>query len=148
MEEKIKQERNIRKEVRIFLILMSCMLGLYMFFMYLHWEINGESSNNEYLRTIDCAPEIDEYGVESAYIVEFELKVDEPGEVQVYFQMEGARYFFAETVYATTEFNKYCLEVYPVEQETELKEAFLSFYGGYGTGVKPSVKRVSFKVKK
>ena len=104
-------------------------------------------SGNEFVRTIDCATIIDENGLDKAYEVSFEIMTDLTGNVQVLFQNgTGAKYAFLECVRSTTEYKKYTLIIYPTLSDENVDEAFLAFYGEYGTGVIPSIRNVKFDV--
>lgn len=106
-------------------------------------------SENEFLKTIDCAPIIAQYGVEEKYRIEFELKTEIPGNVIVYFQNGStSKYKISKEVNATTEFQKYVLEVEPELGDMNEKAAHLAFYGGYDSGVIPTVRRIKFEVLK
>ena len=145
---------DIKVQVIFCIILMIIIFSIYPFMKDYAEEIralrrfNTEYySTNEYVRTIDCAPIIDQYGVEQKYRIEFELKTEISGDVIVYFQNGStSKYRISEVVNATAEFQKYILEVEPELYDVNEIEAYLSFYGEYGSGVIPTVRCIRFEV--
>lgn len=130
-----------RRKVFIF-----CFLMLVIFLMYFVLQTNIiknkiYSSENEFLKTIDCAKIIDEHGVDNTYRLSFELRTEIPGEILVYFQNgTTSKYYFEEYISTTTEFQKYTIDLMPVIRNVDVEESYLAFYGGYGSGVIPYVK--------
>lgn len=121
--EKIVAERNYQRELAIEYTA--------------HWE---------YVKTKDCAPIIDEYGLNKTYLLEFDVKTTQPATVIVNFQNGyGAKYAFMEKVEATCEYQHFKLYVIPTMGTTTETEAFLAFSAPYGTGIIPTVTNIIFK---
>lgn len=147
---------SVKGRVAIFVVLMTIIIALFVCIKRYIEEIKYEKKINveycgesEYVRTIDCASIIDEYGTDRIYRIKFELKTTIPGEINVYFQNGStSKYQVSEFVNSTTEFQKYVLEVNPNLQDANETEAYRSFYGGYGSGVIPTVRRIEFEVVK
>ena len=105
------------------------------------------TSDTEFLSTVDCAPIIDKHGVGIDYEVSFEIKTNIPGEVIVYF-LDGVdtKYQYEVPIQATTEYVRHTVKMVPQISNPNIQNAYLAFYGYYGSGVKPSVRNLSFKV--
>ncbi len=144
-----------KRELLVFLVSMILVLAMYFLARYAVIEYKdyknhqvGFTSDNEFVNTINCAPEIDKYGVDRTYVIEFELKTAIPGQIYVHFQNgSDTRYGILQTIDSTTEYQKFSLEVIPEIVDLDVADAYLAFYGEYGTGVIPTVRRVSFRVK-
>ena len=101
---------------------------------------------NEFLKTIDIAPIIDSNPGKNL-LLSFDVKARKKGDVTVYLQNGvSSKYSFTETVKADVDYCHYELEVTPVLNNTDESEAYLSFYGGYGTNVIPTVKSINVTV--
>lgn len=100
-------------------------------------------SQNEFLKTIDCAKIFDAYP-DSSFEIRFEICGTKPGKVLVY-QQNGvkSRYIFEQTINVTEEFEEVCLIVDPVLRDEGEEESYLAFYGEYGSGVIPIVRCIS-----
>lgn len=143
------------KQIIVFVLLMCAIWGMFFLLSYKKEKDDaykmaetGITSTKEFVRTINCAEEIDRHGVDKVYLAEFELKTEVPGIVYVHFQNgSDTRYGFLHMVEATTEFEKFSIEVKPEVVDLKVEDAYLAFYGEYGSGVIPTVRRVTFKVK-
>lgn len=104
-------------------------------------------SDTEFLRTVDCAPIIDKHGVGIDYEVSFDIKTNIPGEVIVYF-LDGVntKYQYEVSIESTTEYVRHTIKMVPQISNPNMQNAYLAFYGYYGSGVKPSVRNLSFRV--
>lgn len=106
------------------------------------------SSNNEFVKTIDCAQIIDKYGVDREYILSFDIKAACPGDVLVYFQNgSNSRYSYHKRIQVDTEYQQITMTVSPVLKDENIEEAYLAFYGEYGTGIIPTIRHISFEIK-
>lgn len=103
-------------------------------------------SDNEYVRTIDIAPLIDQNSGKKIEI-SFEIKSDVPGKVLVY-QNNGSanRYDFREYIDVSSSYENKIICVEPILVDGTIAEAFISFYGGYGTGVIPHIRDLHVSV--
>lgn len=110
-------------------------------------EASTYRTQNEFLKTVDCAPIFDIYP-EQSFKVTFEICSTKVGEVQMY-QQNGtkARYYFEPIVISVTEdFTEVCLTVNPELKDENEKESFLAFYGEYGSGIIPTVRDIDIEV--
>lgn len=98
---------------------------------------------NEFLRTVDLAPVIDRYGLVQ-YTLSFDAKVAVAGNVQVYMQNgAGSRYSgLMAKIDMTTDWKRYSITFTPTNSISSLTQSFLAFFGTYGTGVIPNIKRI------
>ncbi|BCK42914.1 hypothetical protein DAT299_04780 [Streptococcus suis] len=113
-----------------------------------HTEIfNSEQGRAEFLRTpYDLGEVFDKYGMVE-YTLSFDLKASKTGAVHVY-QQNGSDSRYAglgHDVLATTEWQRFKITFRPVLGNPAIKESYLAFYGIYGTGVKPIVRRVKIE---
>lgn len=153
LESRNKYSGFFLKQVGVFLILMLVLCGAYVILdhgirvLREEEKYNSEyTSKNEFVKTIDCAPIIDQYGLENGYLLEFEIKANVPGNVLVYFQNgSGAKYSYNEMIEVSKEYKKYELLIYPTLSNDNMEESCISFYGTYGTGVIPTVRRISLQ---
>lgn len=100
-------------------------------------------TENEFLRTIDCAEIFDAYPGH-AFELTFEIRAEKPGEILVYQQNgSGVKYSFKKRIAVTEEFSPVSLIVEPVLVNEDAKRSHLSFYGEYGSGVIPTVRDIS-----
>ncbi len=108
---------------------------------------NSEQSHAEFLRTpYDLAEVFDKHGLVE-YTLSFDLKAPKTGAVHVY-QQNGSDSRYAglgHDVLATTEWQRFKITFRPVLGNPAIKESYLAFYGIYGTGVKPIVRRVKIE---
>lgn len=140
----MNKKKTIR-EICIFICLMSVVFVIY--YVSKNNLKSVYTSQNEYTRTIDCAPIIDRYGLERSYVVEFDLKTNKPGEVLVYFENgSNTKHAFYEYINADTEYQHYRLIVQPVMCDEHVESSHLAFYGSYGTGIVSTVKKIKFYV--
>ncbi|CQR25867.1 prophage LambdaSa2, PblB [Streptococcus varani] len=111
-------------------------------------ETTIHQSSNEFLRTpYDLAPIFDKQGL-MEYTLSFDFKSPKAGSVHVYMQNgSGAKYAFKKhhTIDATTDWQRYHLTVDPKLVREDLAESYLAFYGTYGTGVIPHVRKVKLE---
>ncbi len=101
----------------------------------------------EFLRTpCDLAKVFDKHGLVT-YTLSFDLKAAKDGWVDVYQQNgDGSRYDGLHfRIAVTTEWKRYHVTFTPIERKMELSESFLAFYGVYGTGVVPHVRKVKLE---
>ncbi|MGQ7563947.1 phage tail spike protein [Streptococcus suis] len=108
---------------------------------------NSAQSNAEFLKTpYDLAPIFDKYGL-IEYTLSFDLRATKAGTVRVYQQNgSGSKYnglnFFAQ---ATTEWKRFEVTFTPTAGMMNLVNSYLAFYGIYGTGITPYVRRVKLE---
>jgi len=151
---RINRDDDTLKQVRIFALLM---ISIFICFFIVSAILEGYKerkiysniydSDNEFVRTIDCAPIIDKQGVLKEYEISFEIKAEKEGPVFVLFENgNGSKYSFLEMVYATTNYEKHVLKISPILANDDYIESYLAFYGEYGTGVNPTVRYLEFKV--
>lgn len=130
----------------------SILLGLIIFLIVINIWIDKRNiekygdffSENEFLRTIDCAPIFDSNPSGTRYKISFDLRTKTPGEMIIY-QQNGNdhRYWWKPcSIKTTTDFVHYEIIIDPVLTNDEVKEAYLSFYGEYGSGVIPVVMNI------
>lgn len=100
---------------------------------------------NEYLRYQNMVQIIDSWGLRP-YIVSFDIKsasVASKALTQVYLQNgSGSKYSFGASVPVTTSYVRQSVTVTPTTSSATEVDAYLSFYGTYGTGNIPTVKNV------
>lgn len=101
---------------------------------------------NEFLRTVDLAPAIDNYGLVQ-YTLSFDAKVAVAGNVQVYMQNgSGSRYAgLMSKIDMTTTWKRYSITFTPTNSILSLTQSFLAFFGTYDTGVIPQIKRIKLE---
>ncbi|MGU8065552.1 phage tail spike protein [Streptococcus suis] len=113
-----------------------------------HAEIfNSEQSHAEFLRTpYDLAEVFDKYGLVK-YTLSFDLKAPKTGQIAVYQQNgSGSKYSgLWKPLIVTTEWQRFHVTFTPTEGTMSLANSYLAFYGTYGTGVKPIVRRVKIE---
>lgn len=100
---------------------------------------------NEFLRYYNLASTIDSWGLRP-YTISFDIKsanISNQSYVQVYAQNgNGAKYAFYATVPVTTSFVRQSVTVTPTNSSSTEVDAYLSFYGTYGTGNVSTVKNL------
>lgn len=102
-------------------------------------------SENEFVKTIDCAPYFDENPT-AVYNLYFEARGEKAGEVRVYLQNgDGAKYYFSEYIVVEDSYKEYSIEIKPELIDESIQEAYLAFYGGYGSGIVPRVRNIEIK---
>jgi len=138
------------KRAGILLIVLIILVGI---FIVINFQIDKNNiekygdyySENEFLRTIDCAKLFDSNPAGTRYKVSFDLKTKTPGSMTIY-QQNGTtcRYSWSPypTIETTTEYSHYEVEIEPVLVHEEVTEAYLSFYGTYESGVIPVIKNL------
>ncbi|MDY7596694.1 gp58-like family protein [Streptococcus suis] len=108
---------------------------------------NSEQSHAEFLRTpYDLAPVFDKYGL-IEYTLSFDLRASQAGQVVVYQQNgSGSKYSgLWKNLTVTTEWQRFHVTFTPTEGTMSLANSYLAFYGTYGTGVKPIIRRVKIE---
>ncbi|NQO19304.1 hypothetical protein HO979_05035 [Streptococcus suis] len=108
---------------------------------------NSEQSHAEFLRTpYDLAPVFDKYGL-IEYTLSFDLRASQTGQVAVYQQNgSGSKYSgLWKKLTVTTEWQRFHVTFTPTEGTVSLANSYLAFYGTYGTGVKPIIRRAKIE---
>ncbi|MGQ7388934.1 phage tail spike protein [Streptococcus suis] len=108
---------------------------------------NSEQSHAEFLRTpYDLAPVFDKYGL-IEYTLSFDLRASQAGQVAVYQQNgSGSKYSgLWKSLTVTTEWQRFHVTFTPTEGTVSLANSYLAFYGTYGTGVKPIIRRAKIE---
>ncbi|HFI0165176.1 TPA: phage tail spike protein [Streptococcus suis] len=108
---------------------------------------NSEQSHAEFLRTpYDLAPVFDKYGL-IEYTLSFDLRASQTGQVAVYQQNgSGSKYSgLWKNLTVTTEWQRFHVTFTPTEGTMSLANSYLAFYGTYGTGVKPIIRRAKIE---
>ncbi|NQR54103.1 hypothetical protein HO811_07415 [Streptococcus suis] len=108
---------------------------------------NSEQSHAEFLRTpYDLAPVFDKYGL-IEYTLSFDLRASQAGQVAVYQQNgSGSKYSgLWKNLTVTTEWQRFHVTFTPTEGTVSLANSYLAFYGTYGTGVKPIIRRAKIE---
>ncbi|HFI0385273.1 TPA: phage tail spike protein [Streptococcus suis] len=108
---------------------------------------NSEQSQAEFLRTpYDLAPVFDKYGL-IEYTLSFDLRASQAGQVVVYQQNgSGSKYSgLWKNLTVTTEWQRFHVTFTPTEGTMSLANSYLAFYGTYGTGVKPIIRRAKIE---
>ncbi|HEM4281785.1 TPA: phage tail protein [Streptococcus suis] len=108
---------------------------------------NSEQSHAEFLRTpYDLAPVFDKYGL-IEYTLSFDLRASQTGQVAVYQQNgSGSKYSgLWKSLTVTTEWQRFHVTFTPTEGTMSLANSYLAFYGTYGTGVKPIIRRAKIE---
>ncbi|HFI2462941.1 TPA: gp58-like family protein [Streptococcus suis] len=108
---------------------------------------NSEQSQAEFLRTpYDLAPVFDKYGL-IEYTLSFDLRASQAGQVVVYQQNgSGSKYSgLWKPLTVTTEWQRFHVTFTPTEGTMSLANSYLAFYGTYGTGVKPIIRRAKIE---
>jgi hypothetical protein len=109
-------------------------------------EVIGSSS--EFVQYRDIASIFNTYGINRVYSLSLDLRAAVAGNVYVYMQNGSTtKYsFVAETVNATTTYQRfYFPNLTPAISNPSDVMAILAFYGGYGSGVIPSIKNVQIE---
>ncbi|HFI0121384.1 TPA: phage tail spike protein [Streptococcus suis] len=109
--------------------------------------LNSDQRNAEFLRTpYDLAPIFDKYGL-IKYTLSFDLKAPKSGQIAVYQQNgSGSKYSgLWKPLTVTTGWQRFHVTFTPTEGTSTLTNSYLAFYGTYGTGVKPIVRRVKLE---
>ncbi|WP_212752344.1 phage tail protein [Streptococcus suis] len=113
-----------------------------------HTEIfNRDQDYAEFLRTpYDLAPVFDKYGL-IEYTLSFDLRASQTGQVAVYQQNgSGSKYSgLWKNLTVTTEWQRFHVTFTPTEGTVSLANSYLAFYGTYGTGVKPIIRRAKIE---
>ncbi|MGQ7685681.1 gp58-like family protein [Streptococcus suis] len=108
---------------------------------------NSEQSHAEFLRTpYDLAPVFDKYGL-IEYTLSFDLRASQTGQVAVYQQNgSGSKYSgLWKNLTVTTEWQRFHVTFTPTKGTVSLANSYLAFYGTYGTGVKPIIRRAKIE---
>ncbi|WP_283770287.1 gp58-like family protein [Streptococcus suis] len=108
---------------------------------------NSEQSHAEFLRTpYDLASVFDKYGL-IEYTLSFDLRASQAGQVAVYQQNgSGSKYSgLWKNLTVTTEWQRFHVTFTPTEGTVSLANSYLAFYGTYGTGVKPIIRRAKIE---
>ena len=140
------KEISLIKKIIIFVTLIVIEV---LFFVCARWFIDYRRiyiSENEFLKTINCA-EIFDDNPNATFEITFDIRAKQEGKVLVYQQNgSGSRYSFHEYIDVTEEYETMQVVVRPVLINTDEVNAFLAFFGEYGTGVIPEVRRIKIKV--
>ncbi len=113
---------------------------------------DGSQWRPEFLRTYDLAPIFEKYGLDREYSLSFELKsadTSKNNRIQVYMQSgSGSKYsFINKTVEVTEDYQRFVFEgLKPTKGTGEYNTAHLSFYGTYGTGNIPIVRKIKLEL--
>lgn len=140
---------GIWKKILIFVVLIMMELIIYgcvdKYIKYEKWN-RSYTTQNEFLKTIDCA-ELFDANPNRSFLITFEIRAKEDGNIMVYQQNgSGARYEFYESIEVTQEYQKFQIIVTPMVKDLEKTESYLAFYGQYGSGVIPEVRRLTIEV--
>ncbi len=112
---------------------------------------NNSSYSREFIQYADLAPIFDFYGLVN-YSMSVDLKsldISQSGGILIYMQNgSSAKYsFISISRSVTTTYKRYLFENYiPTINDASLSQAFLAFYGTYGTGNFPSAKKVKIEL--
>lgn len=102
----------------------------------------GEKAGaNEFLSYMDIAPVLDAHGT-GVYTLSFDVKAAKAGKLTVYFSGSRKYSFLLDQVDVTTDWQRLVLPLDIFLENAGNKMAMLSFFGTYGTGVIPTVRRV------
>ncbi len=106
-------------------------------------------SENEFLRTIDCASIFDSNPFGTRYKVSFDLKTKVAGKMIVY-QQNGHDCRYSWNPYpiieTSQEYTHFEIILEPFLVDENVKNAYLSFYGEYGSGVVPTIKNIKIEI--
>jgi len=109
-------------------------------------EVVGSSS--EFVQYRDIAPIFDKFGTNIVYSLSLDLKSAVAGSVWVYMQNgSSTKYsFVGASANATTTYQRFTFPNLTAAISTPTDTlAILAFYGGYGSGVIPSIKNVQIE---
>ncbi len=116
------------------------------FFVIINKNIKGVYiGDNEFLRTVDYAPMFDANPTGTRYKVSFDIRTEVPGKVIIYSQNGTTSRYKWEPVpeiETTTDFVHHEIVIEPILINEDVKEAYLAFYGTYGSGAIPIVKNL------
>lgn len=102
----------------------------------------GEKAGaNEFLSYMDIASVLDAHGT-GVYTLSFDVKAAKAGKLTVYFSGSRKYHFPPDQVDVTTDWQRLVLPIDIFLENAGNKTAMLSFFGTYGTGVIPTVRRV------
>lgn len=143
------------KKKLIIAITIIIILGIFIFLNDMINERRREEegdypTKDEFVRTVDCAELFNTNSPGTRYIISFDLKTKVPGKVIVYPQNgDSYRYYWDPypVIDATNEYVRYEIEIEPYLANEDVAEAYLSFYGTYGSGVIPVIKDLVVKPK-
>lgn len=96
---------------------------------------------SEFLSYMDIAPVLDAHGT-GVYTLSFDVKAAKAGKLTVYFSGSRKYQFLLDQVDVTTDWQRMVLPLDIFLENAGNKNATLSFFGTYGTGVIPTVRRV------
>ena len=140
---------KILRKILIFVGLILIQTVIYMCIYQVIQEKKADrvyTSQNEFLNTVDCAEIFDE-NPNKTFLISFEIRAKEIGTILVYQQNgSGARYVFGESITVTQDYQLFQLEVMPILADVNEEASYLAFFGGYGTGVIPEVRRITIDV--
>lgn len=104
------------------------------------------TTDNEFLKTNNYAELFSKYQ-DNTLLLSFDACAEKEGDIVVYMQNgETSRYTFKEQyIHVGTEWNHYEIEIIPHLTDEYTEEAYLAFYGGYGTGIKPMVRNINIE---
>lgn len=113
-------------------------------------ERSSVPTGREFINVVDwdMAPLIDSYGVDREYTLSVDIKAPMPGKIRVYSQNgSSTRYSIGQhDVEVTTEYQRYYFVFKPTKSNMNDARATLAFYGTYGTGVFPIVRKGMFTI--
>lgn len=118
---------------------------------YFLYSSNAErTGGNEFMQYVDLGPLIDQYGLRP-YEVSFDLKsadITNRSTIVIYFQNGStARYAgLYQWLDVGVEYKRYSVVFTPTQNNMSVQASWLAFYGVYGTGNRPIVKNLEFKV--
>lgn len=99
-------------------------------------------TGDELLRAMDCSAIFDAYAG-CSFEIKFEICAEKEGTVVAY-QSTPSRYDFLpmQSISVTEEYKEVCFTVSPVLVDETTNNAYLIFYGEYGSGVIPTVRDI------
>lgn len=113
-------------------------------------ERSSVPTGREFINVVDwdMAPLIDSYGIDREYTLSVDIKAPIPGKVKVYSQNgSSTRYSIGyHDVDVTTEYQRFYFVFKPTKSNMTDPRATLAFYGTYGTGVFPIVRKAMFTI--
>lgn len=113
-------------------------------------ERSSVPTGREFINVVDwdMAPLIDSYGIDREYTLSVDIKAPIPGKIRVYSQNgSSTRYSIGQhDVNVTTEYQRFYFVFKPNKSNMTDPRATLAFYGTYGTGVFPIVRKAMFTI--
>lgn len=113
-------------------------------------ERSSVPTGREFINVVDwdMAPLIDSYGVDREYTLSVDIKAPIPGKIRIYSQNgSSTRYSIGQhDVNVTTEYQRFYFVFKPTKSNMNDSKATLAFFGTYGTGVFPIVRKAMFTI--